>query len=490
MKIAKQTRTDTGRKSRLHYIDFVENDGKRHRLAAFESYRKSDALAEKLRELLTLAYQSKKPAADLLAWFEGQPERIQKTLTGWGLLPETEAPAVVKTITEQIEDYKTSLETRRKSESHVAGTINRIKTVSAFCGWQTVADITAFGVEEFIQNRQAAVSGTTLNNYITAAKMFVAWLRKHRRIGDNPLKDVLETVEAELTPRGVLNPEQFQTLIEKTFSSERESYDVRDKKLNYPMNGPARAVLYMVAGLTGYRRGELMAIRWADVRLDAITPAILLDASKTKGGKDAAQPLTHALAKMLTIWRQIQNPTQDAPLFPTFNRHARPSEWVRDDLEAAGLPTKDAEGRKIDFHSLRVSYISFLANSNTPMKITQRLARHSTPVLTMNIYAKVFPEQERAALACLPGADFAANIFSLVGQRHAEPVKSADANDDIIQRQRHVNGDYSGQFEGLSTKAEEGRKSPILSEKLGILEMGRAGVEPATHGFSVRCSTN
>jgi len=486
MKIGKQKRTDTGRKSRLNYIDFAENDGKRHRLAAFESYRKSEALAEKVRELLALDYQDKKPTADLLEWFEGQPERIQKTLTGWGLLPETAAPAVVKTITEQIEDYKTSLETRRKSESHITGTINRVKTVAAFCGWQTVADITAFDVESFIQNRQEDVSGTTLNNYITACKMFAAWLRKHRRIDDNPLKDVLETVDAELTPRGVLTPEQFQTLIEKTFASDREFYKVREKKLNFPMTGQARAVLYMVAGLTGYRRGELLAIRWADVRLDAANPVILLDASKTKGGKDAAQPLTPALVKMLTVWRQIQNPAPDAPLFPTFNRHARPSEWVRDDLKAAGLPTKDAEGRKIDFHSLRVSYISFLANSNTPMKITQRLARHSTPVLTMNIYAKVFPEQERAALACLPGADFSANIFSLVGHRHAEPVKSADVNDDKCERQRHVSVDYSGQFEGMDTKAEKGRKSVLLSKKRGFSEMGRGGFEPPTHGFSVR----
>jgi len=193
---------------------------------------------------------------------------------------------------------------------------------------------------------------------------------------------------------------------------------------------------------------------------------------------------------MLNVWRQIQNPTQDAPLFPTFNRHARPSEWVRDDLEAAGLPTRDSEGRKIDFHSLRVSYISFLANSNVPVKVTQKLARHSTPTLTMNIYAKVFPEQERAALGCLPCADISGNIFSLVGQWQAEPVKSADANDDKIQRQRYVSDDKSGQFGVSSTEAEKGRKTPLLSEKWGFSELGGAGVEPATHGFSVRCSTN
>lgn len=189
---------------------------------------------------------------------------------------------------------------------------------------------------------------------------------------------------------------------------------------------------------------------------------------------------------MLTIWRQIQNPTPDAPLFPTFNQHARPSEWIRADLKAAGLPTKDSEGRKIDFHSLRTSYISFLANSSAPMKVTQKLARHSTPTLTMNIYAKVFPEQERAALAGLPGADISANIFSLVGQRQAKPVKSAAVNDAKCERQRHVNGDYSGQLGGINDTGEKDRKSAFLSEKRGNSGMGRGGFEPPTHGFSVR----
>lgn len=278
MKIKKITRTDTGRKSRLHYIDFTENDGKRHRLAAFESYRKSEALGEKIKELLTLDYQGKQIGADLLAWFESQPERIQKSLQSWRMLPEPETPTAEKTIEQHIEDYKTSLETRRKSKTHITGTISRIKTVAAFCGWQTVADINAFDVESFVQNRQESVSGTTLNNYVTACKMFAAWLRKHRRIDDNPLKDVLETIDAEPTPRGVLTPKQFQTLIERTF----ESATVRRSA-----TGQERAVLYMTAGLTGYRRGELLAMRWADVRLEGVNPVILLDGSKTKNGRDA-----------------------------------------------------------------------------------------------------------------------------------------------------------------------------------------------------------
>lgn len=472
MKIVKINRSDSGKKTTRFYLDFTDNGGQRHKLAGYESRQKTETLRDRINELLTLDYQGKDATPELLNWFNDEPERMRKRLVEWGLLPETKAPEPPKTIKEHLTDYELSLRTRRKSDTHVKGTISRVKTVAAFCGWKTADDITAFGVESFIQNRQGDVSGVTLGNYQTACKMFAAWLRKHRRIDDNPLKDVLETIDTETTPRGVLNPEQFQTLIESTFASD---------EIRRGATGQERAVLYMTAGLTGYRRGELLAMRWADVRLEAASPVILLDAGKTKSGKDAAQQIPPGLVKMLTVWQAIQDPTPAEPLFPTFNRNARPSEWIRADLQAAGLPTKDSEGRKIDFHSLRVSYISFLANSNTPLRITQKLARHSTPVLTMNVYAKAFPEQERAALACLPGADFGAEIFSVF-----KAVECATVNVTKTPSKSDTFIDYSGQIDGQDNGGEKGQKAALSSEKRGFEAMGRGGFEPPTHGFSVR----
>ena len=59
------------------------------------------------------------------------------------------------------------------------------------------------------------------------------------------------------------------------------------------------------------------------------------------------------------------------------------------DLEAAGIPYRDASDRVADFHALRHSYITALAMSNAPVKVVQSLARHSTPTLTLGIYAHV-----------------------------------------------------------------------------------------------------
>ena len=58
------------------------------------------------------------------------------------------------------------------------------------------------------------------------------------------------------------------------------------------------------------------------------------------------------------------------------------------DLYVAGIP-KTTEDGKLDFHCFRVSYICWLIEAGTNPKVTQTLARHKSPEMTFNIYAKV-----------------------------------------------------------------------------------------------------
>ena len=75
---------------------------------------------------------------------------------------------------------------------------------------------------------------------------------------------------------------------------------------------------------------------------------------------------------------------------------------LQNELKVADLPLIDREGNEIVFASLRNSYISFLANSQTPAKVIQKLARHSDPRLTFNTYARELPEAEQKAVTFLP----------------------------------------------------------------------------------------
>ena len=75
---------------------------------------------------------------------------------------------------------------------------------------------------------------------------------------------------------------------------------------------------------------------------------------------------------------------------------------LRADLEIAGIPPKDSEGRVVDFHALRHTFIPNLARSGVHPKVAQSLARHCTITLTMDRYSHTLREDERAALDALP----------------------------------------------------------------------------------------
>jgi len=86
----------------------------------------------------------------------------------------------------------------------------------------------------------------------------------------------------------------------------------------------------------------------------------------------------------------------------SFSKWINTAELIRGDLRVAEIELTDREGNAICFHSLRNSYISFLANSQTPAKVVQKLARHSDPRLTFNTYARTFEKAEQKAMNLLP----------------------------------------------------------------------------------------
>ena len=396
-------KNQNGQKKRTikFYLDFVDHASRRRRMPAFESQTKTEILSKKIKELIFFVYQSEPLDGLLLRWFFSQPQRIQRKLENWGLLPKQESFDDISLV-KNVADYQTSLRAGGKSETHIQGTVNRIRAIINFCGWKTIKDIEAFRVDRYLQNlRTANRSATTINHYQAALRAFCGWLKRYGRMQNNPV-DFMNKLKTHPAQRGILTAEQFRTLIEKTVDNKQEFYEIRRKKLKFQLSGPSRATLYLVAGLTGFRRGELLSMRWSDVILNENNPAILLDGSRTKNHRNAVQPIPNGLCRMLFCWKQTLNPGSDEPLFHNFTEHGRPSEWIREDLKAANLPTKDYEGRKIDFHSLRGSYITFLANSQTPVRVTQELARHSNPALTMNVYAKVLPEIQKQAVRSLP----------------------------------------------------------------------------------------
>jgi hypothetical protein len=79
----------------------------------------------------------------------------------------------------------------------------------------------------------------------------------------------------------------------------------------------------------------------------------------------------------------------------------RTAAMLRVDLRAAGVPHETASGVG-DFHALGAAHVSNLVASGASVKTCQTLARHSTPSLTIGVYARASLHDIKGAVENLP----------------------------------------------------------------------------------------
>jgi site-specific recombinase XerC len=231
-----------------------------------------------------------------------------------------------------------------------------------------------------------------VNAYLRAVKSFAAWLERDRRTADSPLSH-LSAGNAKLDPRHerrTLPVEELRLLLQAAKNSTK---DFRG------LLGQDRLMLYAVAMGTGFRVGELASLRPESFDLAANPPTATVEAGYAKNRQEATQPLPLDLAAALLVYL-ADRPAGQPVWRGSWSDDA--ADMLRIDLEAAGIPYRDGEGRVTDFHGLRHSFISLMAQSGIHPKLAQSLARHSTITLTMDRHAHVQLFDQAAALAALP----------------------------------------------------------------------------------------
>jgi len=76
-------------------------------------------------------------------------------------------------------------------------------------------------------------------------------------------------------------------------------------------------------------------------------------------------------------------------------------EQQRREKDTDFLAYRDSDGRYLDFHALRVTYGTALARAGVRLQVAQQLMRHSTPVLTANVYTRLELHDLRGAVSRL-----------------------------------------------------------------------------------------
>jgi hypothetical protein len=158
-------------------------------------------------------------------------------------------------LTEHMEDYRVYLCSKGNTDKHVAQTIKRIETLVDGCGFQRLRDFDANKVAAWLaEQRQTSrrFSAQTSNFYGDVVKAFCSWLVTSDRIARNPLASLrrLNVAVDRRHDRRALSEDEFRRLIESAASG----------PVLEGLKGSDRAMLYVLATWTGFRRGELAAI--------------------------------------------------------------------------------------------------------------------------------------------------------------------------------------------------------------------------------------
>ena len=194
------------------------------------------------------------------------------------------------------------------------------------------------------------------------------------------------------------------------------------------MSGPDRAMLYIMASWTGFRRRELSSLTRRSLFLDVESPYVLVEAAYSKRRKEDRIPLHPTVVDRLRNWLPTRPASTKAKLFelrtPSGKHFRKTAQMMRVDLAAARtvwiseskseeekqereesdfLAYKNESGLYADFHANRHTFISRLGRIGISMTTAQKLARHSDPRLTANVYTHVEDEEKAAAISSLPG---------------------------------------------------------------------------------------
>ena len=291
--------------------------------------------------------------------------------------------------------FSNHLESDENTPEYVKRTKKRITDIFADCGFKTIDDLIRYDARGKVADalkarRKVGLSCASSNHYLTAIKNFLNWAAKDSRMPQSPilLIEKISTTTDDAKKRRALTQEEFAKLIEKT----------RKGEITHQLTGEQRAWLYMIAAYSGLRAGELYSLTQDSFHLDLDQPFIELRAEDTKNGQPTQQPIRRDFADMLKGWLE----GQEGHLF-TRLACKRSAEMLRVDLKSAKIPEETAEG-VVDFHALRVTYITNLARSGIHPKTAQILARHSDIQLTMKVYTKLGRNEVADALKAMPAA--------------------------------------------------------------------------------------
>jgi site-specific recombinase XerC len=302
---------------------------------------------------------------------------------------------LARTITDHLVDYRKHLFAKGRSEKHINDTIRIVEKVTAACRCRILADLQGAtdSVEAYLAERlESGASHRTVNADLVAVRSFCRWLLSRKRMHEDPTAGLsrLNEEEDRRRERRALTDDEAQQLIDATDASPR---------VFRGLTGRDRAVMYLLAQRTGLRRSELLSLRPDSFSLASEPATVVVQAGSSKRRKKDTLPLSKDVADIMAAYLADRDP--QAPIWPR-SWWRRSADMLRDDLMDAGIKPVDDEGRVVDFHGQRTTFITGLARVGIVPAMAQQLARHSDINLTLGTYTRLTMREMAAAVETLP----------------------------------------------------------------------------------------
>ncbi len=293
-------------------------------------------------------------------------------------LPVAQAGRLHQPIGELTDLYLKEMERLGLSDTHVKETKRLLNRLWKECRWPSLASVRSDRLIEFLHQLKDAGRGPrTLNSYRDALRTFLEWCVGQNWLQENPIQRVKKArAKGKKTkPRRAYTVEEFHRLL---------------------IASPRHRDLYRVAGLSGLRKSELRGLEKRDLTPVGPSPTWHLRAEITKGRrKDVVPILPNVLPLVRQIWEGLPSPT--SRMFPRIPR----TQTLHQDIHSAGIQRIDAEGRCLDFHSLRYFFCTLLARSLS-IQTVRFLMRHKNIKETCDLYMDLGLTDINEAILQLP----------------------------------------------------------------------------------------
>ncbi len=273
-------------------------------------------------------------------------------------------------------------------------------TALASRGATEVGDITTKAINEIALEMLNTQSHNTTNKCIKYLKSMLNWGVESEIILSNPIAKIKLLPNKRVKLRRALTVDEAKALIKEA--------------------PPSYRIIWRFFLSTGLRRNELTTLTWDHIDLDSKT--VRVAKSKTAAGKrtiplsaDLVTELSKTKNKKGLVFKTQNNGTRTNNLIRELRRHMK-----RVLLASQGIPCGSKMSRttikknkealeeieldlqKIDIHALRYTFCTHLIGSGVDIKTVQGLMGHSSPEVTLRVYAQYCHGNAESAIEKLP----------------------------------------------------------------------------------------